>query len=734
MMSKNIVRQLSKLLGTRRVLKKGEQGQSLLIITLAFIGLLALVGLGVDLGLVYVELVQVGRAADAAALAAATELPLESAAQARALVYLQENEYNHEADGVQLAVDTYHNGEYAEDPGGDTTIWVDTEYSQDAGQADTANRIRVRVRKQVPMNFMQFMGFPTLPAEATATAENISNIDTVIVYDKSGSMEFDTLCYGCWEPSSDPTEQYPHGTIYPLHWGDQIAPPPNHCAGWEPDDPYNPTDGGHYNCSGDDCYYEDAGEYHIIIEAEEYSSLSVNYSGWAFVPYSTLWVMQRNDRGSEGRDGRGGYLSHHPYANYNNTSGLGVACTWDDLNDDEKCRRGLSGGPFDAPRADYDFYAPVDGNYYVWLRGQGGGSSGSDDFVFWGMDGTPLGREDDFRQGPYYDGASSSRWDWERLSKGGNGGQDGVHWLSAGEHTLNLWAGGSGFDADRIIITTDNGITIDNNEELPPSGLPTGDPANNGRTDWACHPCDPRFAGRPGGQTSPAYRPDCYKDLRFDDLYDDEGPIRDALEAAKYFVGLLDPRFDQVGYVSYDTNSQIRNELECVRRLGTTLCTSQVITDTVLYQLDNTSAGGSTNIAEGIKDGIAVLSTIDSHYGRPGAAHIMALMTDGEANQTPDSVCDDDPTLWPRDYGNDGDPVPDSDDSAAKDCVIYYAQEARDNGIVIYTISLGWSADRALMEEVADITGGYHRWAPTPDKLEEIFDELYERIFIRLIQ
>ena len=65
---------------------------------------------------------------------------------------------------------------------------------------------------------------------------------------------------------------------------------------------------------------------------------------------------------------------------------------------------------------------------------------------------------------------------------------------------------------------------------------------------------------------------------------------------------------------------------------------------------------------------------------------------------------------------------------------MYYAQDAVNNGIVIYTISLGWSADRELMEAVAEMTGGYHRWAPTPVRLDEIFDELYERIFIRLVK
>ncbi|RLC83893.1 MAG: hypothetical protein DRJ03_15755, partial [Chloroflexi bacterium] len=134
-----------------------------------------------------------------------------------------------------------------------------------------------------------------------------------------------------------------------------------------------------------------------------------------------------------------------------------------------------------------------------------------------------------------------------------------------------------------------------------------------------------------------------------------------------------------------------------------------------------TRAGGSTNIAGGMLGGIDVLSTQGGHYGRPGAAHVMVLMTDGEANVTPNSYCDDDPNLWPNDSVN------------AKDCVMYYAHDARDNAIVVYTISLGWGADRELMEAVADTTGGFHRWAPTSDKLDAIFEELFKRIFLRLI-
>jgi len=701
-----------------RILAGQQRGQSLVLVTFAFIGILAFVGLAIDLGWVYVARVRVAQAADAAALAGASELPLEAAAQARALVYLQENGYDYTAGDVRLVVDDqFVSGPSAQDA--TTVIWLESSYSRDtslspAEQINTADRIRVTVRQDVFMTFMQFVGFRFMPVQATAEAENVSNIDTAIVYDKSGSMEFDTLCYGCWEPSD---EQYPSGNIYPLPWSDSTIESADHCA-------------------TDNRYHERYDEFYVVIEAEEYSRLSVDYNDWGYTPYYSFWVVQRNDYnaywggsvGAMGRDERGAYLSHHPFTNYvDRPTGLGVPCTWDDLLNGEYCRRGLpAGGPFPAPRADYDFYAPRDDHYYFHIRGQGGPFN-HDEHIFWGVDGSVQGQESGFSNGPYYDGAVSSRWSWHRLSKGEGGNQGDTVWLEQGDHTLHLWAGGAGFDVDRVIVSTDS--SLDSTEKsLSP---------NDGRTGWACSSCDPRFGGRPGGHEwtddEPYYRPDCNvggnPDQRNDGIYDDEQPIRNALEAAKHFVSRLNPRFDQVGYVPYSTDAEIASELQCLRRLGADHCTSQVITDTVLYDLDRTHAGGSTNIAEGMEKGIAVLSTVSPHYGRPGAAHVMVLMTDGQPNRYPNypnyHEC------WQEDLWPD---VGDWETDRAADCVIHYAQEARDNAIVVYTISLGESADRELMSEVAEITGGFQRGADSREELDKIFDELYQRIFLRLIQ
>ena len=65
---------------------RGESGQSIILLTAAFVALLLIVGLAIDLGMVYIERIRLSRACDAAALAAASELPLEEEAQRRAIV------------------------------------------------------------------------------------------------------------------------------------------------------------------------------------------------------------------------------------------------------------------------------------------------------------------------------------------------------------------------------------------------------------------------------------------------------------------------------------------------------------------------------------------------------------------------------------------------------------------------------------------------------------------------
>jgi hypothetical protein len=572
--------------------------------------------------------------------------------------------------------------------------------------------------------------------EVTATfvySRAARDADVALVFDQSGSMEYDTLCYGCWE--QDP---FPGGTIYPLKWSqDGPTATASHCLTGNVYDTnyYDPVSGDYFTWQ--DEYYRRNSDngYFIVIEAEEYSSYDTraDYHQWQYSPYRTFWVIQRNAYnfdsatavGALGRDSRGGYISHHPFPNNDSTSGYGVSCRWSDVTSPGYDGNGPYcdsvdsdildfGGPFPVPRVDYAFTAPSSGTYYFWVRAQGGQGNADDD-IFWGvtLGSTPLryptGQETNFRNGANYDGARGDRWDWERL---------GSVSLSAGQsYVLSFWGGGAGFDIDRIIVTDDstnyveNGDETDNGDYLPLKNSPP----NNARVGWACESCDPRFAGLPGGllQGDGWWLPDCSVGDQSDDpIYDGEMPIRPAIDAATRFVSQINHSCDQVGYVAYSTSSNIRSELECLRRLGPGGCTADAISATVTSEVYTTTAGGSTNMAAGIMDGIEVLRPVAGHYGRPEATHNMILLTDGVANREPNAYCDDDPDRqWPG-------------GSAAQDCVIYYAHEARANGIVIHTISLGYSADLEIMQAVADLTGGVHRWAPSPDKLDDIFDEI----------
>ena len=75
---------------------------------------------------------------------------------------------------------------------------------------------------------------------------------------------------------------------------------------------------------------------------------------------------------------------------------------------------------------------------------------------------------------------------------------------------------------------------------------------------------------------------------------------------------------------------------------------------------------------------------------------------------------------------------PANEDTAA-DCVVFYAQRARNQGIVIYTITLGNAADAELMSYVAELTGGEYFHAEQPSDLDARFAEIYKRILVRLI-
>lgn len=227
-----------------------EKGQSIIILVFSFIGLIALLGLGIDSGMVYIEKTKLGRAVDAAALSGVTELSNEEQAEIRAIEYLGLNTYNLNDSNVYVrgCVSDIHNwfdqaGNFCgsegcgndndpnqlvnvpygmsntnwwypykiTDPNDDNVtnvFWLDTyQYQSDHNTAcdntlkilGDANKIAITGTVKVDMNFFQLLGRPFVPVTYHAVAQNLDSIDAVVVLDRSGSMEFDPVCYGCWE-------------------------------------------------------------------------------------------------------------------------------------------------------------------------------------------------------------------------------------------------------------------------------------------------------------------------------------------------------------------------------------------------------------------------------------------------------------------------------------------------------------------------------------------------------
>jgi len=720
-----------------------EEGQSLILVAFAVVALVGFVGLGVDLGLAYIERVRIQRAADAAALAAASELPLENAAGLRALEYLAENDYD---CGISFPVDVDNpcsdpnvRLEVATAPGG---ITGDPTYQHISGPANPedatmiirlnakendGSRFRVELVQNVRMHFMGLLGFGSVPVAGRATAENIQDLDIVLAFDESGSMEFFTLCYGCWTPRDG--ELYPAGDRHPLPWWGDPDGPPIQCSG-----------------TGDGPY-EQGGNTYILIEAEEYGYASSDYHRATYPGKGyTYWVLNRNglitntnahylgDTGAYGRDDRGAYISHAPrrIGGYS-TDGSGVDCYWDAISNGQMCSHSQwvldLGGPYPAPRVDYEFTVPESGDWYVWIRAQGGSSSDARRKTYWGLDGDPKGWSDDdlHEVSNGYNGADWGQWDWARMYY--ENGLRGTSFNVSETHTLNIWAGGAGFALDRIILTTeDDDIPNALREELFSY-------IDNNRTGAACNPCDARFGGFPGGQgydnppnCNDPNLPEAARYRYMDDLYDDEQPLASAASASIRFIDKLDFNFDQVGLVTYSSRANRVKELLCLKSDGED-CSEDIIEEEIIETLDDdTHAGGGTNIADALEEAIEALSHEDPHNGRPGAAHIIILMTDGQPNQTrglrPEHTeCKSMDDLWTG-----------QTDSDAHDCSIYFANMARDKGIIIFGITLGDGADQELMGAIAERTGGIHRHAEEAEALDDIFDELYNRIFLRLVE
>ncbi len=167
--------------------KKSEKGQVLVLVGLIIIVLVALVGLAIDTGYLYVSYARLRRGVDAAALAGSAEFirPANGLWQTRDAYILAATKQMLDLNGV-----------HAKDPIADN-IKIQTCDSTPGDlelcKAPLKKIIRVRVTEDVPLFFLPVI--PGMPRSVPITVDSLaeaSSVDVMLVIDTSESMAFDS--------------------------------------------------------------------------------------------------------------------------------------------------------------------------------------------------------------------------------------------------------------------------------------------------------------------------------------------------------------------------------------------------------------------------------------------------------------------------------------------------------------------------------------------------------------
>jgi len=187
-------------------------------------------------------------------------------------------------------------------------------------------------------------------------------------------------------------------------------------------------------------------------------------------------------------------------------------------------------------------------------------------------------------------------------------------------------------------------------------------------------------------------------------------PMTDTQNAAKSFVDMNNPILSNLALVSFSSDC-------CPGIEGYSL--DQPLTNnfgSVKSAIDSLDAWGGTNADGGLYTAIEELA---GPRGRDDATQYIVFLTDGHPNQKrgvnhcsgSEMICEE-----------------------ARQAVRDDAAVAADEHIIIYTIGLGESADMSLLHEVADTTGGLAYYAPSSGDLDAIYQDIFQRIQLRLVQ
>jgi hypothetical protein len=208
------------------VSKNSEIGQSLIIVAVGFFAIIAFVGFSLDTGILFLNRVWLGQAIDAATLSAGYELPNIRGACARAVEYLEANDYVAGSNFTfEIVFPSVPNA-----PGGDPGEFVISSdldgiqnpedcvsLSVPSAHENLHYEVQVVGRQLVPVAFMGILGFGDVEAGLDGLVERTNKFDIALVIDTSKSMDTNT-CHYFRDVSGDPEgfTTYGANNIYPV--------------------------------------------------------------------------------------------------------------------------------------------------------------------------------------------------------------------------------------------------------------------------------------------------------------------------------------------------------------------------------------------------------------------------------------------------------------------------------------------------------------------------------------
>jgi len=170
--------------------RRGERGQSFVILAITFLAMLAFVGLAIDVGMLYVTYTHLKRAVDAAAVAAANNIKSlrVNAEERKTLITEAAREMLALHNITDISTLNVYECSDTDKPPAFEDMCPDPEPDPETGEVDFPRKLAwVEAVENSPVYFLHLFGIHAIPFKTEAVGE-AATVDLVLVFDISESM------------------------------------------------------------------------------------------------------------------------------------------------------------------------------------------------------------------------------------------------------------------------------------------------------------------------------------------------------------------------------------------------------------------------------------------------------------------------------------------------------------------------------------------------------------------